>query len=59
MKAFIELGTKEEETKHTSDKSKPFSLHYVMCIWDFSDSMVYLYVQRGMYALKYTVQVLF
>lgn len=46
LKAFVELGVKEEETKHKSDKSKPFSLHYMMYICDFAESVIYLYVQH-------------
>lgn len=44
LKAFVGPGMKKEETQHISDKSKPFSLQYMMCIRDFADGVVYTYV---------------
>lgn len=54
LKASVELGLEEEDTKHRSDKSKPFSLHYIMYICDFAESVV-----CTTYALKYAVKILF
>lgn len=58
LKAFVELGVKEEETKHKSDKSKRFPLHYMMYICAFL-RVWYVYMYNMIYGLKYAVKVPF